>query len=207
MLPVETVLSVFPSAVVVGNITLRPLTLAHIAALEVLGVDTRGSLTEAQAVMSAWFLTMSADDVVRRMCNGYDLSGFAEWTAGCGMTAGELLEGVRTVFQQGTVGFVPGKSSDKGTSVSLQSATGGSGYGFPLEIAESFAHEYSCSFDEAMRTPLSRMFGMLACARIRNGGEAGGPDYYERVFANKVRIAKLSAELEALKKESEVGNG
>ena len=65
------------------------------------------------------------------------------------------IEGERTVFQQ-------------------------TGYGWPLEMAERLMHEYGLTFDEAASMPMVRIYSLLACARIRGGGKAGGPDYWER---------------------------
>lgn len=207
MLPVETTLALFPSAVVVGKITLRPLTLAHAAALETLGVDTRGSVTESQALLCGWILSKDPEDVISMMCNGCRMDGFSEWIDENSVDAAVALKGVRMCFRQGTVGFVPGKDGD-GKSKTVKFSVGSdleSGFGWPLEIAECFAHEYSCSLDEAMCTPLSRIFGMLACGRQREGGEAGGPDYYERIFQSRVKIAKVAKNVKIVKTAVEKG--
>ena len=207
MLPVETILALFPSAVEVGGLTFRPLTLAHMAALETLGVDTRGSVTESQALLCGWILSMAPKDVIRMMCNGCKTDGFEEWIDENNVDAAVALEGVRMCIRQGTVCFVPSKGGD-GKSQTVRFNIGAdleSGFGWPLEIAECFAHEYSCSLDEAMCTPLSRIFGMLACGRQREGGEAGGPDYYERIFQSRVKIAKVAKNVKIVKTAVEKG--
>lgn len=61
------------------------------------------------------------------------------------------------------------------------------GYGWPLEIAERLMSEYGMTFDEAAAMPLARVYALLAVARVRGGGKAGGPDYWERITVGKLK--------------------
>jgi len=82
--------------------------------------------------------------------------------------------------------------------------------------AECLCHEYGWTLDAALDTPLATAYALINCARQRNGGKNGGPDYYGRVQmaeaarafrkAREERETKRKAEEEAARKEA-VANG
>ena len=79
---------------------------------------------------------------------------------------------------------VPGHSEGKTVNFTQR------GYGWPLEIAEWLMHEYGMGFGEAASMPLVRVYSLLAVARIRNGGKAGGPDYWDRATIAAMKESK-----------------
>lgn len=78
--------------------------------------------------------------------------------------------------------FIPGKQDSDTTSCSVVK-----GCGFPLETAVMLMKELHMTFEQAMETDLSRAFAFTACLRQFNGGENGGPDYYERAYIDKLK--------------------
>lgn len=185
MLPVETVLAVFPATVAVGKITLRPLTVAHVMAMEMLGIEIDGAVNDSQVFIAAWLMSKPPDEVCGMMEGaGISTEEFGRWMAATAPEIKDAVTAVRRVIGQAYQPFVPGESKSQNVSKEPQ------GYGWPLEIAEAFVGEYGVTFEEAITTPLSRMFGMMACCRVRNGGKPGGPDYYERKFVEQMKGRK-----------------
>lgn len=184
MFPVETILAVFPSAVEVGNVSLQPLNLYHIMALDVMGIDTTAEVTDAQVMMAAWILTLGPEDAVKVATGTIDKDRFSEFLESVGASKEALVKAIQRVFTCAYKPFVPGEKKEEKLTDTPE------GYGWPLEIAESMVSTYGMSFEEAMSMPLSRIYGMLACARVREGGKPGGPDYYERIAIEKLKRIK-----------------
>lgn len=187
MLPLETIVAVFPGAVQKGGDSFRPLTLAHVCAMEALGVDMSRDIPPENALLAAAVMAQDAG-CVSAMVEDFpqaraELEEAVERFKARGESVDALVERVNAVMDAAFVTFVPGGTEDgRGRTCSLVPA----GYGWPLEYADLICHEYGWRFDEVMTMPLSRMFGLIACARARSGGKAGGPDYYERVALKEI---------------------
>ena len=189
-------MAVFPPTFRVGGIRSGAPTLYHAVALEMLGIDPfGGDIDAANAWCAAFVLSKSPSEIRDFMSSGSpDMEAVKEWIDKCGVGVSEMVSAVRSTLRSASVTYVPGKSKDAGQVMP-------SGFGWPLEMAESICHEYGISFDEAMSVPTCRAFAMMACCRARNGGEAGGPDYYARVLVNQIRAMKAQS------KEKEVADG
>lgn len=187
MFPVETILAVFPSTVAVGKLTLRPLTLYHVMAMESLGIDTDGTVADEQVYMAAWILSKRPEDVPCLMKDGDMTAAFEAWFRKVEPSFDETLAAVKEVFSQAYLPYVPCEQKEE----AVQNMP--TGYGWPLEMAEAYAAGYGVTLEEAMCVPMCRMFGMMACARKRNGGKAGGPDYYERIMVKAIARMKGKA--------------
>lgn len=183
MLPAETILAVFPSAAKVGEtLILRPPTLYHAVALDTIGVDVTGVVDAASVWGAAYLLTLTAEEVRLFMERGKDnLPAMQAWVENRDESIAELIDAVNALFAQSRSTFVPGKRKDGKKSFMPE------GFGWPLEMGEALAHEYAVSFDEAMKTPLVRAFALMACCRVRNNGENGGPDYFGRIMLRGIR--------------------
>ena len=187
-------MAVFPPTFSVGGIRSGAPTLYHAVALEMLGIDPfGGDIDAANAWCAAFVLSKSPSEVRNFMSSGMpDMDKVKEWVDKCGVGVSEIVSAVRSALRSASVTYVPGKSKNAGQVVP-------SGFGWPLEMAESLCHEYRMTFDEAMSMPTCRAFALMACCRARNSGEAGGPDYYGRLFLKQLK------ELKAQRKEVEDG--
>lgn len=183
MLPVETVLALFPEGRTVKRrwprraIRLRPMTLAHAAAMEAQGCGILdGFLRDADALMAAWVLTLDYGRTVRA-ANG-DLGGMMAFAKGCKGVLAEVCVAVNMAVADALKPFVPAKG-DGGVNVLKDGLP--NGYGWPLEVAEALCSRYGWDFDKALRVPLARALALMAVGRANAGCEAGGPDYYNRI--------------------------
>ena len=163
VLPPETLNCFDIPPVKAGWIALRPLTLADVAVLARAGIDILSPLApgDAQvvfALLAGPFRASIASPAFMRLRS----------------TARQRMEAVARALDIAFRNAVPGHS--EGETVVFMPR----GYGWPLEIAERLMHEYGMSFDEAASMPLVRVYSLLAVARIRGGGKAGGPDYFDR---------------------------
>lgn len=178
MLPAETIEALFPSSGVVGNLTLRPMTLARAALLEAVGADLAGGVTLANVWLCAWVLSMDGAEVRRVAATADRVPLFTAWdreraTDDYFKVADAVCRIVRAAF----AAFVP-PEAEGGKETLFASANG---FGWPLEIAECLCHEYGWGLDAALDTPLATAYALVNCARKRNGGKSGGPDYYGRL--------------------------
>lgn len=177
MLPRETISAVFPSSVRVGDCLLGPIALCHVVAMEALGAGVDSFRETAdKTVLTAWILSMSPKELERRVHDGPDEKEIGRILDRCGSVErlGDALAGlVAEAFNA----FVPPKSEEN--RVRMDDI--GEGFGWPLELAELMMAEHGVTFDEAMATPLVRVFALVAAMRTRNGGESAGPDYYDRI--------------------------
>lgn len=217
MLPVETIQSVFPpSAEIRGvryaagfipvrvSVRLRPITLLHATAMEAFGVSLDAQEIPAeQAMLAAWILSLDVEQV--RDAIAHDSTrDFLRWTERITEAPGEIVRIVNAVVNVAFSTCVPGKRADGPNITNLQ---GPGGYGWPLETASALAAEFGMTVDQALETPIVRAFGLLACARIRNGGEAGGPDYYERIVCREIHERKERERQEARERAQEAPEG
>lgn len=167
VLPPETLNCFDIPPVRAGRVKLRPLTLGDVALLARAGIDILAPLGpgDAEAVFALLANGDGGDSprpfrrpaLMRLRC-----------TARQRRTA--VARALDIAFRNAVPGHVDGR-----LEVFLQT-----GYGWPLETAERLMHEYGITFDEAAAMPMVRAYSLLACARIRGGGKAGGPDYWER---------------------------
>lgn len=213
MLPLETVIAVFPNAAR-GEKSLRPLTLAHATVLEALGVRTDKDIPPESALLAAVVMSRDAGEVGALMSGGdeavAEIRRDAKMIADEGETLERLTERVNAVLDAAFLTFVPSGAAVEVTRTVFRPT----GYGWPLEYADVVCHEYGWPWEYAMTMPLSRLFGLVVCARQRNGGEAGGPDYFERIQikedVKKVKEALArakAAEEEKKTKEKEARDG
>lgn len=182
MLPVESILAVFPSTARVGALTLRPLTLYHATAMEVMGVDLGNptGIDDDHVFIAAWLLTLDPREVcdVMRDADNRQIA-LKRWLNDVQEPLSDVSEAVNKLVDTCLSLNVPGESDGK-------KYFGPHGFGWTLELGEAVAHEYSITFDAAMSMPLATVFGMIACCRQRSGGKNGGPDYYERILIRNI---------------------
>ena len=190
MLPKETILALFPQGrTVKRKWPYRPLrmcavTLAHAAAMEALGCGMlEGFVTDENALMCAWLLSLKPDEV-SAAANG-DVAGMMRTARSLKGRMEETSVAVNGLVSEALAPFVPAKS-DGGENVLNDGL--GHGYGWPLEVAEALCDKYGWSFADAMATPVSTAFALIAAGRANAGGKAGGPDYYDRI-----RLARWKA--------------
>jgi len=173
--------AVFPRTLECGGVAVEPLTLRRAVALDAFGIDAADSegadVGKGNALRALWILGLDACSLASAVANPQAAArDFAAWTEaeGSNVLSEDAADAVRSVLRLAWRGYVPAKS---GKTMSF----GPTGYGWPLVFAEAFAAEYGTTLDEALDVPMCRLFAMIACARRRNGGEDGGPDYYDRM--------------------------
>lgn len=198
MLPVETINALFASPVKVGKTTLKPVTLAHIAAFAALGITNDSGIDVEHALLASWLLTMDSDGLAV-VVNGGGTDGFEDWTRRTNPDAYELFPVVNRMLLEAYSTFVPGQDDGKQAESVFSTPTG---FGYSLEFAELLCHEYGWDFHRAINTPLVLANGLVCCARKRNGGKNAGPDYYERI-----QLGEAKAAMDAMRKAQEAKNG
>lgn len=183
MLPRETRLALFPRGRAVcrlgwfGTLRLGPVTLAHAAAMEALDVGfLDGWMDDANALMAAWVLSLSPSDAAKAA--NRDLRGADRFMRRLKGRVADVTIAVNALADDALLPFVPPKQEQ---GVVLFDDGLPKGYGWPLEVAEALCSRYGWSFDEAMAIPLPRALALMAVGRENRGGEAGGPDYYDRI--------------------------
>lgn len=195
MLPKEVIDAVFPPSAQVGEIHLEPMTMYHIVAMEALGIEVgdRNLNSNQASVLALWILSQEPKEMARLVRGENNLAKFTDWVERHSASLADAHSILDGIFKSAFLTFVPAKQ-DAG-KIRLDDL--GEGYGWPIEIAEAVAHEHSRPFDEVMQMPLVRMFALICAMRQRNGGEAGGPDYYDRI-----RIKAMKERMRA-KREAE----
>lgn len=208
ILPPETLNCFDIPPVRAGWVRLRPLTLADVALLARAGIDVLGALTadEAEAVFALLAGNRESGIGNRESGIGNRESGIGNKVANSQIpipksqfptskslfpipksllcTRSQRILAVRRALDIAFRNAVPGHSEGKTVNFTQR------GYGWPLEIAEWLMHEYGMGFGEAAAMPLVRVYSLLAAARIRNGGKAGGPDYWDRATIAAMKEAK-----------------
>lgn len=186
MLPAETILAAFPPALTVEGVRLNPPTPYHAIALESLGVKFGGEVNPGNVYIAAFVLSQNPEELHPLMEDGSGVTErFKAWMRGAKKASiSALAKAVSSQMKSALALHVPIASKDKKKSFMP------TGYGWPLELGESLAHEYSLPFDKAMSMPIATAFGLMACCAKRNGAKAGAPDYYDRIFTNAVSAAK-----------------
>lgn len=188
MLPQEVFDAVFPSSARVGETRLESMTLLHTVAMEALGIEVcdRNYNSTQKSSIALWLLSQPAANMrsVIRDTEIDSIGDFQRWVKNNPEATGENAVSVfdnilRTTFAT----FVPAKQE----AGKIRMDNLGEGYGWPIEIAEAVAHEHSRPFAEIMKMPLVTIFALICVMRQRNGGETGGPDYYDRI---RIRIMK-----------------
>lgn len=177
MLPVETTEALFPTPCAVGRLTLRPMTLAHAALLETAGADMARGVTPDSILLFAWVLAMDGAEVRRVAASADRVPAFRAWCERHDPDPYALAEAVCRAVRTAFAAFVPPEAEGGGETVFASAK----GFGWPLEIAECLCHEYGWTLDAALDTPLATAYALVNCARQRNGGRNGGPDYYGRI--------------------------
>jgi len=167
VLPPETLNCFDIPPVRAGWIKLRPLTLGDVAILARAGIDILAPLGpgEAEGVF-ALLANCDGSDPARP----FRKPAFMRLRCTAKQRRAAVARALDIAFRNAVPGHVEGKRE-----VFQQT-----GYGWPLEMAERLMHEYCLTFDEAAAMPMVRIYSLLACARIRGSGKAGGPDYWER---------------------------
>lgn len=175
ILPPETLNCFDIPPVKAGWVKLRPLTLGDVAILARAGIDILAQLGpgEAEAVFALLSHRSGEARPFRRPF-------FMRLRCTAKQRGAAVSRALDIAFRNAVPGHVEG-------DLTVFSQTG---YGWPLEMAERLMHEYGLTFDEAAAMPMVRVYSLLACARIRGGGKAGGPDYWERATLAKPISAK-----------------
>lgn len=133
-LPVETLDALFVADERVGNAVLRPATLAHLAAMDALGVGVCGLVARKDALLAAWVLTLDYAGCVRAVRDEkWTLAAFKAWVAKCGCTADECFLAVNAVVAHAASTYVPGAGGE-GDGGSVYSTP--HGFGLPQEVAD-----------------------------------------------------------------------
>lgn len=196
MLPKETLAAMLPPSAKCGKLVLKPMAAIHAVILESLGISLDHiSIPEDKALIAAFVLSSDDDELEWAARLGELTSMFADWSKkNRALKNSDVHKAVEFVVGNSFSTYVPGANPDGENRVTVKSDNLPEGYGWPLEISEFLAAEYSMSMHDAMRIPFVQAFGMIACARIRNDGKAGGPDYY-----HKDEMARFTALIKAQK--------
>ncbi len=180
MLPPETLFAIFPPGAAddTGRVLgFRPVCLAHIAAMEALGVDLNKDIDDSHALIAAWILTQDGASIARVIeCGEGNVGAIAAWVEGCAHSPCEIKKAVNAAL---VLAFSTLIEPEKKNGVEKETVEQ-TGLGWALELAEWYASEYKMPLDKALVEPLVRVFACIACARQRNGGKHGSPDYYEK---------------------------
>ncbi len=191
MLPPETIFAIFPPSAADDTgraLGFRPVCLAHVAAMEALGVDLDKDIDRKNALTAAWILTQDGASLAR-MIETLDVGRFEKWAKDCRFSPREIEKAVKGAFALALSSVIqPEKKGEKETIEQT-------GLGWALELAEWYAGEYKVSIEKALVEPLVRVFACVAAARQRYGGKHGSPDYYE-----KHRVGGQVEQLKALQK-------
>lgn len=169
VLPPETLNCFDLPPIRAGWIALRPLTLGDVAVLARAGIDVLAPMGPGDA--EAVFALLSQPAALPRGRAPFRLTLAARLFS----SHRQRMEAVARALDVAFRNAVPGKTTDGERTDYLPT-----GYGWPLEAAERLMHEYGMGFDEAAAMPLVRVYSLFACARVRGGGKANGPDYFER---------------------------
>lgn len=172
VLPPETLNCFDIPPVKAGWVKLRPLTLGDVAILARAGIDILEPLVSGEAEV---VFSLLADG--RDPARPFRKPTFMRLRCTAQQRRAAVARALDIAFRNAVPGHVEGKRK-----VFQQT-----GYGWPLEMADRLMHEYGLTFDEAAAMPLVRIYSLLACARVRGGGKAGGPDYWERDSLAKLK--------------------
>lgn len=187
MLPKETILALFPEQPrrfpigLFSHITIGAITLEQAAVMEMFECGlTKGYLNRKESLIAIWILSRSRNKL-HKLVNGEGLN-CGRFIRKIQRQASRVERLVNTLIDEALSTFVPAKSISGATvNQSLK------GYGWPLEIAEAISANYSVTLDDALCMPVQRAFAMISVQRSRLGGESGGPDYFERIYINRLR--------------------
>ena len=181
--PVEMAAAFFPFPAKCGEVVMHPPTLAHVAALNMVGCYwDKDSANEETAILAAWILSHDSENLSEVFTDA-DGVNFNVWLATRKPNGADLVGAVSSLLNIAFSPIVEG--SGKNFKMNMMP----SGYGWPLEIAERACADYGWTFAQAIHTPLVQIFALSACRAKRNGKEAG-PDYYARRFIGEIKKAK-----------------
>ena len=182
--PCENVFAAFPTAHVVGNATLGPMTLAQAVLLGAFDVplSVEVPVPADKVVIAAMLLSPEWRDA-DRLPGETDFKRFAKRLKADGNELKSAVESVRA-FAFST--YVTPPKPPKGSRVRATPH----GYGWPLEVAEFLCGEYGWSWRAALATPVVTAFALVAASRQRHGDEPGGFDYIERIKEREVHERK-----------------
>lgn len=197
MLPEETIAAVFPPSVGCGSARIGPATMAHIAALEALGIRY-DRLTEETAPVAAWLLSLAPPRLAEVVHGDGSGAAMGCWMSRNGIGRGDALAAAAKCLDAAFAAYVPRANGEGKTEVRLRPR----GYGWPVEVAEAMMSRYRMTFGEAMSEPLCRVFALMAAADAAEGN-GGGPDYYERMQIADMRRMRV----EALRRELDAAEG
>lgn len=183
--PIETIAAIFPPAVRVGMVKLYPLTLRHVAALAVFGIDATAHITGDEVYTAAWILSHENIDVDFSDAESAEKSMIRFFAKVTTADLQEMQKGVNGIISASFSTFIP--SSDKTNNLMK------TGNGWILEIAEALMSEYGWTLQDALDVPVSTAFALAATARIRNGGENSAPSYWERLEIGRLKEAVTKA--------------
>jgi hypothetical protein len=183
MLPVETILALFPrppEKVRLGlfrSTRLHPITLARAAAMEALGCGLlEDSPDVPKALLAAWVMAASDKDVPR-IARG-DMKGAARFVRRARGSVAAVIRVVSALRAEAVAPFIPPKKRDGEEMIDDGMPRGN---GWPLEVAEALCAHYGWTWAQAINTEVQVAVALLAVGRAREGGEAGGPNYYDRI--------------------------
>ncbi len=199
MLPQETLLALVPG---MGRsedqkqLGLRPVTLAHIVALDFFRIDIDKPIARRQALLAAWLLTLDSAGVQQALSAEVSTKRtFTAWQKRVKLSPAHVINTVATALKEAFTTIVE-HQKPQGTTENLVEQ----GLGWPLHFAEWYAAEYHTSIETALDVPLVRLFALEAAARRRNNIPFGGPDYYERHQIQEMK--KLRQELHKRKEQN-----
>lgn len=169
--PVENVIAAFPPSVKVGNVTLKPLTLGGAIRLAGYGIDTSARIPNDKLFTAAFVLSGESDlkKFLRRMRVGLQA----------------LANGVEEVLNTACMTYVKPVSNAPETPSPTPK-----GIGWPLVYAEWLCAEYGWTWDEAMDTPMVRVYALETAARERHGWKHAGLDYFQRKYRKDLKAGR-----------------
>ena len=193
--PVETIAAFFPPRSKVGGIQFYPVTFYHVAMMAALDIDINAPITDnSKIITAAWILSYERikPDLIEPKTADSEMSNFFSIASLLDMD--ELRGVINGLIASAFNTYIP---SNGAQTENIRRV----GNGWILELAEAISAEHGRPFFEVAQMPICTAFALAACARIRNGGENGGPSYWERMEIEDIKKA-ISGKVEEMKEGS-----
>ena len=169
--PPEMMRAFFPDDRHIGSVILHTPTLAHMVFLNFF--DCIGELDGEKAIIAAWILSHKSEDVGTMLANE-EIEDLQAWYIKQGLDGDTLAPIVMDVLRKAFRALV--KKEEKADVPIFPT-----GYGWPLEVAETACAEYGWTFNDVIHMPVATLFALISCCNKRKGSEKG-PDYYARIM-------------------------
>lgn len=175
-LPPETIAAFFPQSAQVGNLRLKPLTIAGAAALAALGIDVNLPVEKRLVGIAAFVLSEGVGDELPTNAE------FEAWLERAHVPdEDELSRAVARLLNEALSTYrKPPEDPDAPKSELPQ------GCGWPLDLAAYLTAECGLGWAEARNLPVTTAWALVAAARYRHRGGKCGITYLEK-WAWKMR--------------------